>query len=188
MNGLDAAQVAGLAVKINTVALKGINDGEAVDMVRWAHGRGFDITFIELMPLGEDFGSKPDAFLSLRDLRNDLSAAFRLTPSGDRTGGPARYDRVTETGGRIGFITPLTHNFCESCNRVRVTCTGTLFMCLGQNDAVDLREPMRSSANDDALNAAIDEAISKKPKGHDFVADRSMAKPRVGRTMSVTGG
>ena len=188
MSGIDAAQQAGLAVKINTVALKGTNDGEAVDMVRWAHGRGMDLTFIEMMPLGEDFGRKPDEFLSLRDLRLRLEQEFTLTPLGLNTGGPARYDAVAETGGRIGFITPLTHNFCESCNRVRVTCTGTLFMCLGQNDATDLRAPLRQSPRDDALHQAIDEAIARKPKGHDFIADRQVAKARVERTMSVTGG
>lgn len=188
MAGLDAAQAAGLKVKINTVALKGINDGEAVDLVRWAHGRKMDITFIEAMPLGEDFGRKPDAFLSLTDLRARLSSELTLTPIRFATGGPARYDAVAETGGRIGFITPLTHNFCETCNRVRVTCTGTLYMCLGQNDAADLRAPLRAAANDDALHAAIDAAIARKPQRHDFVADRAAAKARVGRTMSVTGG
>jgi cyclic pyranopterin phosphate synthase len=188
MAGLDAAQAAGLAVKINTVALKGVNDVEAVDLVRWSHGRGMDITFIEVMPLGEEFGRKPDEFLSLADLRMQLARSFTLSPLDVRTGGPARYDGVAETGRKIGFITPLTHNFCESCNRVRVTCTGTLYMCLGQNDAVDLREPLRSSAKDDALHAAIDAAIARKPKGHDFLADRVMSKARVSRAMSVTGG
>lgn len=188
MRGLEAAQAAGLAVKINTVALKGINDDEIVDLVRWSHGRGMDITFIEVMPLGEEFGAKPDTFLSLADVRAVLARHVTLTPVAYRTGGPARYDAVEETGRRIGFITPLTHNFCESCNRVRVTCTGTLFMCLGQNDAVDLRAPLRASANDDALHEAIDLAIARKPKGHDFVLDRLQAKARVARTMSVTGG
>ena len=188
MAGIDAAQAAGLKVKINTVALKGTNDGELASLVRWAHGRGMDITFIEVMPLGEEFGAKPDAFLSLKDVRTRLSEAMTLVPIALRTGGPARYDAVEETGGRIGFITPLSHNFCESCNRVRVTCTGTLYMCLGQNDAVDLRAPMRRSASDDELHATIDVAIAHKPKGHDFVADRLAAKARVGRTMSVTGG
>lgn len=188
MRGIDAAQRAGLAVKLNTVALKGVNDAEASGMVRWAHGRGMDITFIEMMPLGEDFGRKPDAFLSLLTLRARLAESFTLTPSPFQSGGPARYDTVAETGGRIGFITPLTHNFCESCNRVRITCTGTLFMCLGQNDATDLRQPLRASPNDDALHHAIDAAIARKPKGHDFVADRQSSKARVARTMSVTGG
>ncbi|MCW6510547.1 GTP 3',8-cyclase MoaA [Lichenifustis flavocetrariae] len=188
MAGLDAAQSAGLHVKINVVALKGINDDEAAAMVRWAHGRGMDLTFIEVMPLGNDFGRKPDTFLSLHALRAKLAEVFTLSPLAVRTGGPARYDAVAETGGRIGFITPLTHNFCESCNRVRVTCTGTLYMCLGQNDAADLRTPLRSSVQDDALHAAIDEAILRKPKGHDFVADRASIKARVARPMSVTGG
>ena len=188
MRGIDAAQQAGLSVKINTVALKGVNDIEAVDLVRWAHGRAMDITFIEMMPLGEDFGRKPDEFLSLHELRARLGRAFTLTPLAVTTGGPARYDASAETAGRIGFITPLTHNFCESCNRVRVTCTGTLFMCLGQNDATDLRAPLRASPRDDALHDAIDGAIARKPKGHDFVADRLRSTPRVARPMSVTGG
>ena len=188
MAGLDAAQAAGLHVKINTVALKGINENELEGLVRWSHARAMDITFIEVMPLGEEFGHKPDDFLSLRDVRQQLGAAFTLNPLDVRTGGPARYDGVEETGGKVGFITPLTHNFCESCNRVRVTCTGTLYMCLGQNDAVDLRAPLRASASDDGLHAAIDAAIAKKPKGHDFVADRIVSKARVARTMSVTGG
>ncbi|MDX7949883.1 GTP 3',8-cyclase MoaA [Lichenihabitans sp. Uapishka_5] len=188
MRGLDAAQRAGLSVKINTVALRGVNDGEAAAMLRWAHGRGMDLTFIEMMPLGEDFGRKADEFLSLGDLRARLMQEFTLEPLAFRTGGPARYDEVVETGGRVGFITPLTHNFCESCNRVRVTCTGTLYMCLGQNDATDLRAPLRGSSRDDDLHQAIDEAIARKPKGHDFVADRQSAKARVARTMSVTGG
>ena len=188
MAGLDAAQSAGLKIKINAVALKGINEDELVDLVRWSHGRAMDITFIEVMPLGEDFGRKPDEFLSLRDVRACLSSVFTLSPLDVRTGGPARYDEVVETGGRVGFITPLTHNFCESCNRVRLTCTGTLFMCLGQNDAVDLRAPLRSSDRDDLLHAAIDGAIARKPKGHDFVADRVAARASVARTMSVTGG
>ena len=187
MAGIDAAQAAGLHVKINTVALRGTNDEELEPLVRWAHGRGMDITFIEVMPLGEEYGSKSDAFLSLKDVRARLAKSMTLTPLAMRTGGPARYDSVAETGGRIGFITPLSHNFCESCNRVRVTCTGTLYMCLGQNDAVDLRAPLRGSASDDDLHAAIDAAIARKPKGHDFVADRLAAKPRVARTMSVTG-
>lgn len=188
MAGLDAAQAAGLKVKINTVALAGINDDEFDNLVRWSHGRGMDLTFIEVMPLGEDFGRAPDTFLSLKEVRRRLSQTFDLTPLPDRTGGPARYDAVAETGGRIGFITPLSHNFCKSCNRVRVTCTGTLFMCLGQNDAADLRAPLRASSRDDALHAAIDAAIARKPKGHDFVADRLAEKAQVARPMSVTGG
>jgi GTP 3',8-cyclase len=188
MAGLDAAQAAGLQVKINTVALAGINDDEIEDLVRWSHSRGMDLTFIEVMPLGEDFGRAPDAFLSLKEVRRRLAQTFTLAPLPLQTGGPARYDSVAETGGRVGFITPLTHNFCESCNRVRVTCTGTLYMCLGQNDAVDLRAPLRASPHDDALHASIDAAIARKPKGHDFVADRLAAKARVARPMSMTGG
>lgn len=188
LDGIAAAQAAGLTVKINTVALDGINDDEFESLVRWSHGRWMDITFIEAMPLGEEFGAKPDSFLSLQTVRETLAKSLTLKPLRLSTGGPARYDLVAETGGKIGFITPLTHNFCESCNRVRVTCTGTLFMCLGQNDAVDLRAPLRASSRDDALHEAIDAAIARKPKGHDFVADRLASKARVARTMSVTGG
>lgn len=186
--GIAAARAAGLKVKINAVALAGVNDDEIERLVRWAHSLAMDITFIEVMPLGEEFGRTPDNFWSLKDVRCRLERSFTLTPLDKRTGGPARYDAVHETGGTVGFITPLTHNFCESCNRVRVTCTGTLFMCLGQNDAADLRGPLRASRADDALHAAISEAIARKPKGHDFVSDRLMSKARVARTMSVTGG
>ena len=188
MDGLAAAQRAGLAVKLNVVALKGLNEDELGDMVAWAHGRGMELTFIEVMPLGEEGGNRSDQFLSLVEVRERLGERFTLTPLSVSTGGPARYSRVAETGGRVGFITPLTHNFCESCNRVRVTCTGTLYMCLGQNDAADLRAALRSADPGPALDAAITEAISRKPKGHDFVADRLAAKPRVGRMMSTTGG
>ncbi len=188
MDGIAAAQNAGLKVKINAVALKGVNEDELGDMVAWSHARDMDITFIEVMPLGEEGGDRSDQFLSLEDVRDRLGERFTLQPLTMSTGGPARYARVAETGGRVGFITPLTHNFCESCNRVRVTCTGTLYMCLGQNDAADLRAALRSSEGPQALDAAIDEAISRKPKGHDFVDDRLKAKPRVGRMMSVTGG
>ena len=188
VEGLTAAQKAGLAVKINVVALKGVNEDELSDMVAWSHDRGMEITFIEVMPLGEEGGDRSDQFLSLAEVRNRLAERFTLQPLAMSTGGPARYVRVAETGGRVGFITPLTHNFCESCNRVRVTCTGTLYMCLGQNDAADLRAALRSPNGDQALDAAISEAISRKPKGHDFLADRASAKPRVGRMMSVTGG
>ena len=188
LEGIDAAQAAGLSVKINAVALKGVNDREALDMVRWAHGRGIEITFIEVMPLGEIDGDRIDQYLPLSALRADLGAHLTLTESAHRTGGPARYFEVRETGGRIGFITPLTHNFCESCNRVRVTCTGTLFMCLGQEDAADLRKPLRTSPDDTPLLAAIDAAIGRKPKGHDFIIDRQHARPAVTRHMSTTGG
>ncbi len=187
MAGLAAARDAGLEVKLNAVALKGVNEDEVGDMVAWAHARRMGITFIEVMPLGEEGGDRSDQFLSLAEVRQRLAERFTLHPLAVSTGGPARYVRVGETGGRVGFITPLTHNFCESCNRVRVTCTGTLYMCLGQNDAADLRAALRSP-DPGALDAAIAEAITRKPKGHDFVADRAAHKPRVGRTMSVTGG
>ncbi|WP_425373638.1 GTP 3',8-cyclase MoaA [Lichenihabitans psoromatis] len=186
--GIRAARKAGLSVKINCVALKGFNDNEFEELIAWAHGDGMEITFIEVMPLGEDRADQADQYLSLEDVRRQLSETLTLEPISHRTGGPARYMRVKETGGRIGFITPLSHNFCESCNRVRVTCTGTLFMCLGQNDAADLRTPLRLSDDDRALMLALDEAIARKPKGHDFLADRLVSKPRVARPMSQTGG
>ena len=188
VDGLAAAQRAGLRVKLNAVALKGVNEDELADMVAWSHDRGMEITFIEVMPLGEEGGDRSDQFLSMDEVRDRLAERFTLQPLSLSTGGPARYSHVAETGGRVGFITPLTHNFCESCNRVRVTCTGTLYMCLGQNDAADLRAALRSRDPDAALDVAIAEAISRKPKGHDFVADRLAAKPRVGRMMSTTGG
>jgi len=186
--GIDAAQAAGLHVKINAVALKGVNEDEAAEMVRWAHGRGMDITFIEVMPLGEVDGQRVDQYLPLSALRARLARQFTMDELDYRTGGPARYTRVAETGGRLGFITPLTHNFCESCNRVRLTCTGTLFMCLGQEDAADLRKPLRVSPDDTALHEAIERAIARKPQGHDFVIDRTTRLPAVSRHMSVTGG
>lgn len=186
--GIDAAQAAGLAVKINAVALKGVNEHEVEAMIAWAHGRGMDITFIEVMPLGDIAPSRFDQYWPLSQLRSRLEGSLTLDDLPDRTGGPARYVRVRETGGRIGFITPLTHNFCESCNRVRVTCTGTLYMCLGQEDAADLRTPLRASESDRALDAAIVSAIARKPKGHDFIIDRVTRQPAVGRHMSVTGG
>jgi cyclic pyranopterin phosphate synthase len=186
--GIDAAQAAGLRVKINAVALKGVNEDEFGDMVAWAHGRGMDITFIEVMPLGETGESRLDQYLPLSLVRARLAERYTLADTDERTGGPARYVRVQETGGMLGFITPLTHNFCESCNRVRITCTGTLYMCLGQNDAADLRAPLRASESDAALYAAIDEAISRKPKGHDFIIDRRHDRPALSRHMSVTGG
>jgi cyclic pyranopterin phosphate synthase len=188
LEGIEAARKAGLHVKINAVALKGQTEAEAARMIRWAHGLGMDITFIEVMPLGEIEGQRLDQYLPLSRLRAQLMGDFTLEDSGHATGGPARYMQVRETGGRIGFITPLTHNFCESCNRVRVTCTGTLFMCLGQEDATDLRKPLRASESDHLLNLAIDEAIGRKPKGHDFVIDRTTRAPAVGRHMSMTGG
>ncbi|MFY9841275.1 MAG: GTP 3',8-cyclase MoaA [Xanthobacteraceae bacterium] len=186
--GIDAASAAGLKIKINTVALKHVNDDEFPRLIEWAHGHGMDLTLIEVMPLGEVGEGRLDQYLPLSLVRARLSERYRLIDLDDRTGGPARYVRVAETGGRLGFITPLTHNFCESCNRVRVTCTGTLYMCLGQEDAADLRKPLRASEANDLLYAAIDEAIGRKPKGHDFVIDRRHQRPAVARHMSVTGG
>jgi cyclic pyranopterin phosphate synthase len=186
--GIDAAQAAGLAIKINAVALKGVNEEEIADLLVWSHGRGMDLTIIEVMPLGDIEPSRLDQYLPLSMVRARLAERFTLDEIDYRTGGPARYVRVKETGGRLGFITPLTHNFCESCNRVRLTCTGTLYMCLGQEDAADLRSPLRASEGNDLLNAAIDEAILRKPKGHDFVIDRRHKRPALARHMSVTGG
>jgi GTP 3',8-cyclase len=188
MAGIDRAQEAGLSVKINAVALKGVTENEAPAMIRWAHARGLEMTFIEVMPLGEVEGQRVDQYLPLLQLRADLARQFTLVPSPHESGGPARYFDVAETGGRLGFITPLTHNFCEGCNRVRVTCTGTLYMCLGQEDAADLRAPLRQSEADDSLNAAIRAAIARKPKGHDFIIDRATSRPAVARHMNVTGG
>ena len=188
LEGIDAADAAGLKIKINTVALKGVNEDEISDLMRWAHGRGFDFTLIETMPLGEIDGDRMDQYLPLSLVRAQLAREFTLEESNYRTGGPARYVRVAETDGRLGFITPLTHNFCESCNRVRLTCTGTLYMCLGQNDAADLRAPLRASEDDHLLHRAIDAAIARKPKGHDFLIDRRHTKPALERHMSLTGG
>src|SRR5215831_12520599 len=188
LSGIDAAQAAGLRVKINAVALKGVNEDELGDLVEWTHGRGMDITLIEVMPLGDVGEGRLDQYLPLSIVRARLAERFTLDEIDYRTGGPARYVKVAETGGRLGFITPLTHNFCESCNRVRITCTGTLYMCLGQEDAADLRTPLRASEGDALLDAAIDEAISRKPKGHDFVIDRRHKRPALARHMSVTGG
>ena len=186
--GIEAARDAGLKIKINTVALRDINEDEIETLMTWAHGHGMDFTLIETMPMGEIDRDRTDQYLPLPLVRARLAQRFTLDESAHRTGGPARYVNVRETGGRLGFITPLTHNFCESCNRVRLTCTGTLYMCLGQDDAADLRAPLRASANDVLLHAAIDEAISRKPKGHDFIIDRRHKKPAVKRHMSLTGG
>jgi len=186
--GLAAAKAAGLAIKINAVALKGVNEDEIEELIRWAHGEGMDLTLIETMPLGDIEGDRTDQYLPLSVVRARLMDRFTLHDIPYKTGGPARYVRIAETGGRLGFITPLTHNFCESCNRVRLTCTGTLYMCLGQEDAADLRQPLRASESDHLLEAAIDEAISRKPKGHDFIIDRRHNKPALSRHMSVTGG
>jgi cyclic pyranopterin phosphate synthase len=187
--GIEAAKNAGLRVKINTVALKGVNEDEISRLIAWCGAEGFDLTLIEVMPLGELGGpDRIDQFLSLEALKDRLAETWTLEPDSWQSGGPARYFRIRETGGRLGLITPLSHNFCESCNRVRVTCTGTLFMCLGQEDAADLRAPLRSHAGDGALDAAIVEAISRKPRGHDFAIERRHAAPAVSRHMSVTGG
>ncbi|MFD0465862.1 GTP 3',8-cyclase MoaA [Microvirga aerilata] len=187
LHGLDAAQAAGLQVKINAVALKAVNEDEIESLLAWAHGRGMDLTLIEVMPLGEIDGQRIDQFLPLSLVRARLGARYTLEDLEDRTGGPARYVRVRETGGRLGFITPMTHNFCESCNRVRLTCTGQLFMCLGQEDTADLRAPVRALESNDLLDRAIVDAIARKPKGHDFIIDRRN-RPAVGRHMSMTGG
>ena len=186
--GLRAAQAAGLGVKINAVALKGDNDGDLADMLAWCGSEGFDMTIIEVMPMG-DIGTENrlDQYLPLSRVRADLSKRFTLTDIPFRTGGPARYVKVEETGRKLGFITPLTHNFCESCNRVRVTCTGQLYMCLGQDDNADLRRALREGGGS-ALDDAIAEAIGRKPKGHDFIIDRRHSDPAVSRHMSVTGG
>jgi cyclic pyranopterin phosphate synthase len=188
MAGIEAAERAGLKIKLNTVALKGVNEDEYDDLIRFAHGRGIDLTLIETMPMGEIDGDRTDQYLPLSIVRARLMDRWTLRDIPYRSGGPARYVHVKETGGRVGFITPMTHNFCESCNRVRLTCTGTLYMCLGQDDAADLRAPIRASPDNAALIMAIDEAISRKPKGHDFVIDRRTKKPAVSRHMSVTGG
>jgi cyclic pyranopterin phosphate synthase len=188
MAGIDAAEKAGLAVKLNAVALKGVNEDEIDDLIGFAHGRGFDLTLIETMPMGDIDGDRTDQYLPLSIVRARLMDRWTLEDIPLRTGGPARYVRIKETGGRLGFITPMTHNFCESCNRVRLTCTGTLYMCLGQDDAADLRAPLRAGPSDAPLLRAIDEAIARKPKGHDFVIDRRTRQPAVARHMSVTGG
>ena len=189
MAGLDAAQAAGLAVKLNVVALKGINDDELDRLIAWCGERGFDMTLIEVMPMGDIGGeTRLDQYLPLSQVRAMLDKRWTLTELDYSSGGPARYVRVEETGRKLGFITPLTHNFCESCNRVRLTCTGKLYLCLGQEDVADLRMPMRLTDDDGPLFSVIDEAIGRKPKGHDFVIDRRRQQPAVGRHMSVTGG
>jgi cyclic pyranopterin phosphate synthase len=188
LEGLAEARRAGLHVKINTVALKGINEDEFDDLIAWCGGEGFDLCLIETMPLGDIDGDRTEHYLPLSLVRQRLEQRWTLIPSTYRTGGPARYFEIAETGRRIGFITPMTHNFCESCNRVRVTCTGQLYMCLGQEDRADLRTPLRASESDIPLIAAIEDAIARKPKGHDFLIDRHHAGPTVRRFMSVTGG
>jgi cyclic pyranopterin phosphate synthase len=188
LDGVFAAKAAGLAVKINAVAMKGVNDDEFDRLIAWCGEHGFDLVLIEVMPMGEIGDLRLDQYLPLSAVRADLGRRWTLINSDHVTGGPARYVEVAETGRRLGFITPLTHNFCESCNRVRVTCTGTLFMCLGQEDAADLRAPLRASEDDGTLERAILAAIDRKPKGHDFVIDRNHRGPAVSRHMSVTGG
>ncbi|MCF1709545.1 GTP 3',8-cyclase MoaA [Tabrizicola sp. J26] len=189
LDGIEAARKAGLGVKINTVALKGVNEDELFPIVDWCAREGHDLTFIEVMPMG-DMGedNRLDQYWSLRDLRGRLSERFTLTDLAERTGGPARYVRLEETGQKIGFITPLTHNFCESCNRVRLTCTGELYMCLGQEDMADLRAPLRAGPDDAALENAIRAAIARKPKGHDFDYSRQSVTGQMSRHMSHTGG
>ena len=186
--GIDAAQAAGIAVKINAVALKNLNEEEIPALMEWAHGRDMTLTLIEVMPMGEIGEGRIDQYLPLSLVRARLAKSFTLTDLPDNTGGPARYVRVAETGGKLGLITPMTHNFCEACNRVRITCTGTIHTCLGHEDASDLRKPLRASPDNDLLNATIDRAIGTKPKGHDFIIDRRHNRPSVSRHMSVTGG
>jgi cyclic pyranopterin phosphate synthase len=186
--GIEAARVAGLAVKINAVALKNLNEDEIPALMQWAHGKDMALTLIEVMPMGDVGAGRIDQYVPLSLLRARLAQQFTLTDLDETTGGPARYVRVSETGGKLGFITPMTHNFCESCNRVRITCTGTLHTCLGHEDASDLRKPLRTSTDNDLLSAAIDRAIALKPKGHDFIIDRRHNRPSVNRHMSVTGG
>jgi cyclic pyranopterin phosphate synthase len=188
MDGIMTAKKAGMAIKINTVALRGVNDDELDDMVAWCGDNGFDLTFIETMPMGDIDGDRTQYYLPLSEVRQHLETRWSLAESDYATGGPSRYVTVSQTDQRVGFITPLSHNFCASCNRVRLTCTGTLYMCLGQNDAADLRAPLRNSNSDAALEAAIDEAIARKPEGHDFIIDRTRRQPAVARHMSVTGG
>lgn len=188
LSGINAAKASGLAVKINTVALKNFNENEIEDLIRWCGNEGHDMTLIETMPLGDTGNDRVDQYLPLSKVRVNLEKIFTLNDINHKSGGPARYVSIKETGKMLGFITPLTHNFCEGCNRVRLTCTGTLYMCLGQNDASDLRTPLRASEGNELLNEAITEAIGRKPKGHDFVIDRAGQAPAVTRHMSVTGG
>lgn len=188
LDGIAAARAAGLKVKINTVALKRDNAIELPALIRWAHEGGMDITLIETMPLGEIAQDRTDQFLSLATVRRELESYWTLTELAERSSGPARYLRVAETGGKLGLITPLSHNFCDSCRRVRLTCTGTLYVCLGQDDAVDLRAPLRAGVDDAALYVAMDRAMALKPKAHDFLLPLPGAAPAVRRHMSVTGG
>ena len=187
LDGIDAAEEAGLKIKLNMVAMRGVNDDEIEPMMAWAHGRGFGLTLIEGMPLGDVGIDRVESYLPLRELRERLAAKYTLLPTDHRSGGPARYDWVSQTNGLLGFITPMSHNFCESCNRVRLTATGQLFMCLGQEDMVDLRAPLREQGPL-ALDAALDRAMQLKPKGHDFILDRDHSGPALARHMNVTGG
>ena len=188
LDGIFAAKAAGLAVKVNAVALRGINEDEFDDLLSWCGLHGFDLCLIETMPMGEVEGDRTEQYLPLSLVQARLRRRWTLEATDYRTGGPARYYTVAETGRRIGFITPMTHNFCKSCNRVRLTCTGMLYMCLGQEDAADLRRVLRAGASDVELEEAIREAIARKPRGHDFIIDRRHDRPAVGRHMSVTGG
>lgn len=188
LDGIFAAKAAGLAIKINAVAMKGVNEDQFDGMLAWCGEHGFDLCLIETMPMGDISGDRTDQYLPLSIVRSRLRRIWTLDDTDYRTGGPARYFDVRETGRRVGFITPMTHNFCESCNRVRLTCTGTLFMCLGQDDAADFRPVLRSGASDAELEEAIHAAIARKPKGHDFIIDRRHDRPAVARHMSVTGG
>jgi len=188
LKGIDAAQRVGLHVKINTVALKGINQTEIPTMIEWAHGRDMDLTLIEVMPLGEIDGDRIEQYLPLSIVMDELKAQWRLDPLEYKTGGPARYFNVAHTGGRLGIITPLTNNFCSGCNRVRVTCTGQIYMCLGHNDKLDLRAALRGANPHKALNSALDMAMQKKPERHDFSITQRGQKPSVSRHMSLTGG
>jgi len=188
LSGIEAARAAGLAVKINAFALKGLNEDEIPQLMEWAHGKGMGLTLIEVMPMGDIGAGRIDQYVPLSLVRARLAQRYTMTDLAETTGGPARYVSVHETGGKLGFITPMTHNFCEACNRVRITCTGTIHTCLGQEDASDLRKPLRASPDNTLLAAAIDRAIGLKPKGHDFIIDRRHNRPSVGRHMSVTGG
>lgn len=186
--GIKAATAAGLEVKINAVAMRGVNEDEVDSLIRWCGDQGFDLTFIETMPLGDSTEDRAARYLPLSVLRARIGAAWTVRESNHHTGGPARYVEIVETGRRVGFISPMTHNFCESCNRVRLTCTGTLYMCLGQEDAVDLRTPLRGSEGDQGLTDAINQAVTCKPKGHDFVISRRTDTPTLARHINLTGG
>jgi len=188
LRGIEAAREAGLKIKINTVAMRQVNDQEFDTLIKWCGDQGFDLTFIETMPMGDIDGDRTQQYMPLSLVRSEIEKAWTLQDTDYQTGGPARYTVCQETGQRIGFITPMTHNFCESCNRVRLTCTGTLYMCLGQDDAADLRAPLRQSEGNEPVVQAIHEAIGRKPKGHDFIIDRRNNRPAVQRHMSVTGG